>query len=153
MKIIKANIEDAQCILTIQKEAYLSEAVLNDDFNIPPLTQTIEQLKAEFSHKTILKIIINNKIIGSGQAQLKGTTCYIGRMAIINEFKGQGLGSKLLSVLETIYPEANCVELFTGLKSKSNLEMYNRRGYKQVREKLMGKTTVVFLEKTLKHNN
>ena len=123
--------------------------MLNDDFNIPPLTQTLSQLKAEFSNKIILKIIINDVIIGSGQAQLTGKTCYIGRMAIINEFKGQGLGSKLLSVLENIYPEANCVELFTGLKSKSNLEMYNRRGYKQVREKLMGKTTIVLLEKNI----
>ena len=149
MKIINASIEDAQAILTIQKEAYLSEAQLNDDFNIPPLTQTLCELEAQFGSKAILKIVINNKIVGSGQAQLNGVTCHIGRMAVLNEYKGQGIGSKLLSTLEGVYPQATRVELFTGLKSEANLTMYARRGYKQVRQELLGGTTVVFLEKIL----
>jgi hypothetical protein len=46
--IIKASLEDAAQILALQKVAYQSEAALYNDWTIPPLTQTLPQLEAEF---------------------------------------------------------------------------------------------------------
>ena len=71
-------------------------------------------------------------------------------MAVWPELHGQGVGSKLLSSLETIFPEANRVELFTGEFSASNLAMYKRRGYSEFKTAKLGKTRVVFLERNLK---
>jgi ribosomal protein S18 acetylase RimI-like enzyme len=70
-------------------------------------------------------------------------------MAVKNNFKGLGIGSKLLSALELAYPEADRVELFTGVKSAANLKMYERRGYRRIKEQTLGKITVVFLGKSL----
>ncbi|OHU85685.1 MULTISPECIES: GNAT family N-acetyltransferase [Pseudoalteromonas] len=140
---------DAPIILQIQKEAYISEAQLHNDFKIPPLTQSLAELESEFNNMCILKVIWDGQIIGSGQVKLNGSTSHIGRMAVKNSFKGQGVGSKLLSALEQFYPEANRVELFTGINSKANLSMYERRGYRRIKEGTLGKTTVVFLGKSL----
>ena len=153
MKILEAKIEDAPIILKIQKEAYISEAELHNDFNIPPLTQSLAELESEFNNKCILKIVFNDQIIASGQVKLNGSTSCIGRMAVKSDFKGKGIGSKLLSALEQFYPEAHQVELFTGINSKANLGMYERRGYRRIKEEVLGKTTVVFLGKSLNTAN
>lgn len=39
-----AQKEDLHAILKLQKESYLSEAILHNEFNIPPLTQTYESI-------------------------------------------------------------------------------------------------------------
>ena len=49
--ITEAGIDDAGEILSVQKLAFLSEAELLDNFNIPPLQQTLESIKADFSAK------------------------------------------------------------------------------------------------------
>ena len=153
MEICEAKIEDAAIILQIQKEAYVSEAELHNDFNIPPLTQSLAELECEFNNKCILKVVLNGKIVGSGQVKLNGSTSHIGRMAIKGNYKSLGIGSKLLSALELAYPEADRVELFTGINSKANLNMYERRGYRRIKEETLGKTTVVFLDKVLNTAN
>ena len=39
-----ANPNDAEAILDLQKRAYASEAEIYNDYNIPPLTQTLMKL-------------------------------------------------------------------------------------------------------------
>ena len=149
MEVFEASVEDAPVILAIQKEAYISEAQLHDDFEIPPLTQTLAELEAEFGKRRIVKIVIDDKIVASGQATLFNSTCQIGRMAVTPQLKGKGIGSTLLSELELSFREANRIELFTGINSTANLAMYSHRGYKPFKQKKLGSTTVVFLEKLL----
>ncbi|TQV75230.1 GNAT family N-acetyltransferase [Aliikangiella marina] len=149
MQILQANLSDAAEILKLQRAAYQSEAELHNDFDIPPLTQSLSELEQEFARKKVIKIIDNEKLIASGQVHLEGETCYIGRMAVWPELQGQGIGSKLLSALESFFPEAKRIELFTGENSKSNIAMYQRRGYQIFKESLLGKTKVLFFERIL----
>jgi hypothetical protein len=50
MIIEKALLENAEEILELQKLAYLSEAETYNDYSIPPLTQTIDQIRADFEN-------------------------------------------------------------------------------------------------------
>ena len=59
---------DLEQILDLQKEAYISEAQIYNDFSIPPLLQTIEDLENEFDNNIFLKTESNGKIIGSVRA-------------------------------------------------------------------------------------
>jgi len=52
--ITSAKIEDAEAILSLQKRAYESEAKLYNDWGIPPLTQSLDSLKAEILAGNIL---------------------------------------------------------------------------------------------------
>ena len=46
--ITPALLADAAAILDLQHLVYQSEAALNDDYTIPPLTQTLPELEADF---------------------------------------------------------------------------------------------------------
>lgn len=147
MEIKTAKVSDAEEILTLQKLAYKSEAELHDDFNIPPLTQTLEELVSGFEIKTILKIEYKGKIIASGQSYLTGNFCHIGRMVVHPDFQGQGIGAALMSALEGVFPDSPEYEIFTGEKSSRNLGMYERRGYHRFKTVKLGKTNVIFLHR------
>lgn len=51
-RILRADLADAVAILELQKRAYQQEAALYDDWTIPPLTQTPDQINAEFDNMT-----------------------------------------------------------------------------------------------------
>jgi hypothetical protein len=80
--ITEARSEDAPEILALQELAYRSEAELYDDWTIPPLTQTLSQIEAEFDTKVFLKAVHAGRIVGSVRASLDGGTCHIGRLIV-----------------------------------------------------------------------
>lgn len=147
MKIVEAQISDAEEILKLQKLAYISEAELHDDFDIPPLTQTLEELKEDFKVKTFLKAEDEGRLVASGQVYLVDGSAHIGRMAVFPEYQGRGIGSKLMAALEGVFPKAISYNVFTGENSRRNLGMYERRGYRRVRRQKLGNTTIVFLSR------
>lgn len=147
MEILRATESDAEEILELQRAAYQSEAALHDDFDIPPLTQSLDELKAEFETKVILKVVEDGRLLASGQARLESGSCHIGRMAVRPEYQGKGIGSRLLSALESVFPDVARFELFTGEKSAGNLAMYRRRGYRPFKTAMLGRTTVIFMER------
>ncbi|NIV14476.1 MAG: GNAT family N-acetyltransferase, partial [Aliifodinibius sp.] len=55
MIITRATIDDAEGILTIQKLAFQSQAELYNDYSLPPLIQSIEELKTDFENQVFLK--------------------------------------------------------------------------------------------------
>ncbi len=61
--ISKANREDVEEILYMQKCCYLTEAEIINNYNIPPLMQTIEEINQDFDDQVILKLVFQNKII------------------------------------------------------------------------------------------
>ena len=55
MMIEGAMVSDIEEILSLQKLAYRSEAEIYNDFNIPPLVQTLEGIKNDFENQIFLK--------------------------------------------------------------------------------------------------
>jgi ribosomal protein S18 acetylase RimI-like enzyme len=146
--ILRAEISDAAEILELQKLAYQSEAVIYDDWSLPPLTQTLDEIKKEFAGTIFLKVCDTGKIIGSVRASIHDGTCKIGRLIVHPEFQHRGLGSRLMSALEAEFPDAKRFELFTGSKSAGNIRLYEKLGYKTFRtERLSMQVELVFMEK------
>ena len=135
----QAKVEDASSILNLQKKAYQTEAEIYQDWNIPPLNQTLDELKGEFKDQCILKAVMNTeknylKTVGSVRAIEEGDVIQIGRLMVDPEFQGLGIGKKLLDAIERIYPERR-LELFTGHLSLDNLRLYQKLGYVFFKEK------------------
>lgn len=148
MLIEPADVSDAQEILDLQKLAYQSEAALYDDYTIPPLTQSLEQMQEDFHKQVVFKAILDGRIIGSVRGYVRDGTCYIGRLIVHPEFQNRGIGTSLMNAIEQHFAQAQRYELFTGDRSKRNLHLYHKLGYRIFRqEKLNTKTTIVFLEK------
>nr|MDO8080055.1 GNAT family N-acetyltransferase [Candidatus Freyarchaeota archaeon] len=148
MKIERAVIEDMPEILELQKLAYQSEAEIYNDFTIAPLTQTLEEIKNDFANQLFLKAVTNDKIVGSVRAYKKGDSCFIGRLIVHPDFQNQGIGTKLMNEMETIFEGCKRFELFTGHRSKRNLYLYQKLGYKKFKtEKISENLKLVYLEK------
>ncbi len=130
MNIIQAKRDDLRDILDLQYLAYQSEAEIYNDYNIPPLKQTLDEVEREFDKGIILKATDESgNIIGSVRAFCENGSVYIGKLIVHPKRQRQGIGTALLSAIEAHYPNQR-YELFTGSKSVKNIALYKRSGYK-----------------------
>lgn len=148
MRVERATVDDAEKILSLQKLAYQSEAEIYDDFTIPPLTQTLEEIKKDFESQIFLKAVTGGKNIGSVRAFMKEGTCYVGRLIVHPDFQNQGIGTQLMNRIEEVFKGAQRFEIFTGHKSERNLYLYEKLGYKRFKTVTASeKLTIIYLEK------
>ncbi len=148
MRIEKATIDDTQEILILQKLAYMSEAEIYSDFTIKPLHQSLDEIQSEFADKHFLKVCTDGRIVGSVRAYAKEGTCLIGKLIVHPEYQNQGIGTKLLQKIENVFDVVNRYELFTGHKSRKNLYLYEKNGYRIFRrQQVTHDLTLVFMEK------
>lgn len=148
MKIIKASDSDLYEILELQYLAYQSEAKLLNNFSIPPLKQTYDDLVREYNKGVFLKAANENgAIIGSVRAYMENDTVYISKLIVHPEKQGQGIGTTLLLTIENELPALK-YELYTSDKSIRNIRLYERLGYVRYRdEKINDNLTLVYLMK------
>lgn len=148
MIIKKAEKSDLQIILDLQYLAYQSEAKLFNNPDIPPLRQTLAEVESEYQKGVVLKAVDeDNKVIGSVRACYDNGTVYIGKLMVHPEKQGQGIGTQLLIAIENEYPKQR-YELFTSSKSKKNIELYEKSGYRIFSEKqITDELKFVYLEK------
>lgn len=150
-RIGQADIDDAAAILELQKRAYESEARLYNDWNIPPLMQTLESLRGEFAASLVLKCVDDDeggRLIGSVRAREFDGTCQIGRLVVAPERQGKSIGTRLMREIEARFPATPRFELFTGSLSEANIRLYERLGYSRCRKQTISRTlTLVFMEK------
>jgi len=123
--------EDAGEVLTLQRAAFASEALIYDSVHMPPLTQTLEEVEAELRENLGCVALVGTRIVGAARAVRDGDLLLIGRIAIAPDQQGQGIGSTLLEAVEARGREAGAIEaeLFTGSLSEANLRLYERVGY------------------------
>ncbi|HAR64284.1 MAG: GNAT family N-acetyltransferase [Candidatus Margulisiibacteriota bacterium] len=146
--IEKATILDAEQILALQKKSYVSEAEIYNNYTISPLIQTIEEIRRDFEKQVVLKIVIEDKLVGSVRAYENKGSCYIGKLIVHPDFQNRGLGTQLLCEVESRYLTVERFELFTGFKSERNLYLYQKLGYRIFRtEKVSNLFSLVYLEK------
>jgi ribosomal protein S18 acetylase RimI-like enzyme len=151
MRISKANREDLQEILQLQRLAYQSEAKLCNNPNIPPLTQTLEEMATEFAAALFLKAVDDDEhIVASVRAHSENGVLHIGKLMVHPDLQGQGIGTKLLEEIETACPHER-YELFTSTKSERNIKLYERAGYGIFKERDMGNgLRFVYLRKDIR---
>ena len=149
VEITKASFADLKTILVLQKQAFLSEADIYNDFDIsPPLLQTLEELTKEFSESIILKAVLGDFIVGSVRGFQVNETVFIKRLIVNPNYQNQGIGTKLMKSIEDSFKNNKRYELFTGHKSKRNLHLYQKIGYKEFKRiPIHENLTMIYLEK------
>ena len=146
------RIEDAGEVLTLQRAAFVQEALIYGTPDMPPLTQTLDELVHELHENLGLVALVGPRMVGAVRARLDGSLMLIGRLAIAPDRQGDGIGSRLLGAVEErgLRAGADEAELFTGSLSEANLRLYEREGYVET-QRVPGDDGIeqVFLRKRL----
>ncbi len=138
MQILPACQQDLPEILAVQKAAFAAEAQLVNDWNIPPLTQTLDELADDWRKGIMLKAVTEQHgLVGTVRGHEAQDGFYIGRLAVLPQWQGRGCGSALLeAMIERAQNRAQsltCADrlvLFTSTKSERNLRLYERFGFR-----------------------
>jgi tRNA (guanine37-N1)-methyltransferase len=127
-----ARPDDAGELSTLQLAAYLSEGQAT--LSVPPLTQTLDEMRDSLSTGTVLVARRGHRLVGSVRGEPKDDDVwYIGRLMVAPDLWGQGIGSELMAAIEGCAPPGTTrLRLLTGAPSEHNLAHYRRRGYREV---------------------
>lgn len=120
--------DDAGEVLTIQRAAFVSEALIYGSADMPALTQTLEELEAELADAGGWVARVNGRLVGAIRTRQDDDLLLIGRIAIAPDIQGHGIGQRLLEAAEK-HSSATEAELFTGSLSEANIALYKRCGY------------------------
>ena len=147
--ITKASLDDLKDILSLQKQAFSSEADIYNDFDkSPPLLQTLIEITKEFSESVFLKALLREEIVGSVRGYQVNETIFIKRLIVSLSYQNQGIGTKLMKTIEESFKDNKRYELYTGHKSIRNLHLYYKLGYKEFKRIFIHKNlTMIYLEK------
>jgi GNAT superfamily N-acetyltransferase len=148
VQIEQASASDADAILALQKLAYRSEAEIYDDFEIPPLRQTLPEMLEDLERQVVLAARLDGRIVGSVRGYEREGTCHIGRVIVDPGCQNRGIGARLMAAIEERFHGVRRYELFTGQRSERNLYFYRKLGYVALRsEAVNDRLSLVYLEK------
>ncbi|MEW1718862.1 GNAT family N-acetyltransferase [Streptomyces sp. NPDC093109] len=150
--ISAASAQDAEQILKLQYLCYQNEAELYGDYTIEPLTQTLDDLRAELDRGHALVARLGDEVVASVRGSVDAAgTARIAKLIVHPRLRRHGLGGRLLDAIEAQFagdPAAVRFQLFTGHRSEGNLRLYRSRGYAPVATEETGaRLRLVTLEK------
>lgn len=137
-EVITLTEADAGELLTLQRAAYVTEAQAHDDPHLPPLTESLAEVRRALTDSctTTLGIRDGDRLVASVRMCQPpgGDWAELGRFMVAPDLLGRGLGGRLLDAAESRLPTSVVeVRLFTGEHSPANLRLYARRGYVESR--------------------
>ena len=119
--------DDLYVLLSIQKEAFARYTDHLRAEQIPPLNETIEDMKKDLKYKSVVTASVDGRTAGSIRYYIKGGVCIIERLSVRPDMQGRGIGCGLIAEVEKRAAGlAHKLYLETGLLA-SNLIMFIRR--------------------------
>ncbi len=122
---------DAAELFTLQRACWVQEQQANPGVHIPALHEDLDDVLAWLDDWTTLVVRIGGRLVGAVRARQEGQTWDVGRVMVAPDLQGRGLGRVLLDAIEQAAPdEVTGYVLFTGERSKRNIRMYKKAGYR-----------------------
>lgn len=145
--ITKAEREDLREILDLQYLAFLSEVEIVGTTDISPLKQTLAELCDEYERSTVIKMLLDGRIIGSVRFRNEGDTVYVGKLMVHPDYRRHGLGARLLNEADRLFPGKR-YELFTCDKCVNTIRLYEKNGYvKTGKSMACGSLNFIYMER------
>jgi GNAT superfamily N-acetyltransferase len=120
-------------VLTVQRAAYVTEAQRYAAPHIPPLLETLDELRADLIRPDVLAVgaWFGARLVGSVRGRVEGTTMELARLSVAPDMQGRGVGRALVAALHAATPASVASTwLVTGARSEDNLRFYAAAGYR-----------------------
>ncbi|MDT8911197.1 GNAT family N-acetyltransferase [Amycolatopsis sp. PS_44_ISF1] len=137
-------------LLTLQRAAFLVEARAHRNFELPPLVETLEEVRAALADPAcpVWGVREAGRLLATVRLRVSGEAGEIGRLAVVPDRQGEGLGRALLLAAETAAPAAvTRFRLCTGERSAGPLRLYAGLGYRETHRSPEADYQLVHLEK------
>lgn len=152
IEIHRLTAADAGEVLTLQRAAYVPEARRYRDPDLPPLVETLDELTAALRSPDVIALGVRDghRLVSAVRLRIADDVAHLGRLAVVPDRQGQGIGSALLAACEAALPSGVAeIRLFTGHLSAPTIRLYERFGYVRERETPAGTHCLVHLTKEL----
>ena len=143
-----AGPDDAGEILTLQRAAFIAEALPYGTLQHPALLQSLEDLRAELVTVTALAAVLDGRLVGSVRTLVEGDAVHVRRLAVVPDLQGRGIARALLAHVEATAPASvHRFVLNTGHLNAPALRLYGHLGYVETRREVVDDVlTLVHLE-------
>lgn len=125
--------DDAPEVTVLQRCCWVDEAVVNDTMAIPALHESPEEVRDWLATWHTTGIWLDGRLLGMVRTRRIDADWHVGRLAVVPDLRGRGLGRWLLRTAEAdAPPDCRRVLLFTGAKSLRNIDLYQSEGYQSI---------------------
>ncbi|GCD95992.1 bifunctional NAD(P)H-dependent oxidoreductase/GNAT family N-acetyltransferase [Embleya hyalina] len=121
--------DDAPEVTVLQRCCWVEEAFANDTLAMPALRESLDEVRAWLADWHVTGLWRDGRLLGMVRARRTGADLHIGRLAVVPDLRGYGLGRWLLHAGESTGRGCRRVLLSTGTGSSRNLALYRRQGY------------------------
>ncbi|RPJ96397.1 GNAT family N-acetyltransferase [Rummeliibacillus sp. TYF005] len=126
-KINIKNLESAERVLSVQFPSYRIEAALLDNYEIPPLKDTVASLHN--CDETFFGYFIDEELCGVISVKLEEDIVDIHRLFVHPNHLRKGIAKKLLYFLQEEFHDAKKMIVTTGSKNSPAIEFYQKNGF------------------------
>ena len=118
----------------VQRAAYVTEAQRYIAPTIPPLVETLDELRADLAAGVLARgAWLGPRLVGSVRGRVEGSRMEVLRFSVAPDVQGLGVGRALLTAVHAAAPPTvQTFWLVTGAKSPENLHLYTSSGYRVV---------------------
>ncbi|GAA4954624.1 bifunctional NAD(P)H-dependent oxidoreductase/GNAT family N-acetyltransferase [Actinoplanes utahensis] len=122
--------DDAPQVTVLQRCCWVEEAIRNDTLEHPALHESIEDVRGWLADHEVTGVWRDGRLLGMVRAHADGADWHIGRLGVLPDVRGHGLGRWLLRTAEAAAsPDIRRLVLFTGAASDANIGLYRSCGY------------------------
>ncbi|MGH3550605.1 MAG: GNAT family N-acetyltransferase [Pseudonocardiaceae bacterium] len=150
---MRLSAADAGEVLTLQRAAYVTEAQAHGNLALPPLVQSLDELAVELADPEVVALGLRQRarLVAAVRVRINDDTAELGRLVVVPDRQGQGLGSQLLRQAEQQLPErVTLVRLFAGEHSSANQRLYEGHGYTEDHRTSAGQYHLIHMTKILR---
>ncbi len=139
--------DDAPQMVVLQRCCWVDEALANSTLSLAPLQEGTHDVRAWLEDWSALGLWRDGRLLGMVRTRTDGGVGHIGRLAVVPDQRGAGVGRWLLGLAETRLASGCArLELSTGAQSKDNIRFYESAGFAQGGDATDG---VIHLSKSL----
>ncbi len=150
--ITAAQEQDAGEIMTVQRAAYVSEALLYDTTRLSALAEPMAEILESIAAGEVLVAKMGSRIVGAVRGVRKDDECSVERLVVAPDMRGRGIGAALLRAVEDGSTGVRRFVLHTGDRSQENIYLYRKVGYTETHREFVAETlSLVHMAKPAAH--
>jgi len=122
--------KDLDALLSIQKEAFARYTDHLRPEQIPPLNESLDDIRKDMKYKSVVAVCVDGIPAGSIRYHIKGGVCIIERLSVRPDLQGRGIGCGLIAEVENRSSGvAHKIYLETGLLASNLIAFYTKIGF------------------------